>query len=554
MDMESLTAIGALSLPQFSRTTDFFFWQYDDGTEAAVAIDPDDKKELYSKVFDDRTARKQYQERIRAQNEKKELEFEKNRLYINSGLHHAEPAVGNREEIAVAAKPHLLHMLEACGQDLEARAQMVQLFSALLAGYYFASLCFKGIFAVEEPAINHAPILTCKLKDGVNDLLRDIAESLCISTSDSNSKYSYGEFIYTQPCCIPTSTADKKIVDCAYIELGRSSNKAFPASYPAQYRETGVFVDTRFFPGTDLLRFQRRNRWAALILYGAKDQSLITDPIRLDSTILSQYAYQDNWNKSSVRTLILHFVNWLARRFKQDNIYAHYSQRLHSNLQIIRQHNQKRGSIKIRKLKCLWLEAQLLAIEEFCLFGVEAGCWSKEEGSILLAGWKHLLLPECGPYPRVLAPIGTPGRPILPEQDCTELFETTLAAMLSGENWPHFIYVPPKSDFEERVNSTEIWGYLREYQDKKSRERIPTLQIREAVFCKIAKQLSSVSCNWYEIIKHLRQAAPPYIHPSKTTRMPGIGAGEKTLILKLDQLTFLSNEANSFLLQRILFG
>lgn len=542
------------NLPLFPHTTDFFFWQYDDGTEAAVAIDQDDKKEIYSKIFDDKAARKQYQKRIQAQNEKKELEFEKNRLYINSGLNYAEPAVGNRREISASAKPHLLRMLEACGQDLDARTQMIQLFSGLLAGYYFAFLSLNNIFPVEEPAINHAPVLTCKLKDGVNDLLRDVTESLCISTSNSNSKYSYGGLIYTQPCCLPTSTASKKILDCAYIELGRSSNKTFPTSYPAQYRETGVFLDTRFFPGADLLHFQRRNCWVSLVLYGAKDQSLVTDPIRLDSMILSQYAYQDSWDKSSVHALILHFVNWLTHRFKQDNICAYYKQQLRNYLQIIRQHNQKRGSIKIRKLKCLWMEAQLLAMEEFILFGVEFGCWSKEEGFILLAGWKHLLLSECGPYPCVLAPIGTPGRPILPEQDCTELFETTLATMLSSENWPHFIYVPSKSNFEEFVNSIEIWGYLREYQDKKSRERIPTLQIRETVFCKIAKQLSSVSCNWYEIIKHLRQVAPPYVHPSKTTRMPGIGAGEKALILKLDWLTFLSDEANSFLLQRILFN
>lgn len=553
MDMESLTAIKALNLSQLSCTTDFFFWRYDDGTEAAAAIDQDNKKEIYSKIFDDKAARKQYQERIQAQNEKRELDFEKNKLSLNSGLSYAEPAVGNRREIAAAAKPHLLHMLEACGQDLEARTQMIQLFSALLAGYYFAFLSIRKVFPVDEPAISCAPILTCKLKDGVNDLLRDVTESLCICTSDSDSKYSYGKLIYTQPCCLPTSTADKKILDCAYIELGRSSNKAFPAFYPAQYRETGVFLDTRFFPGTDLLHFQKRNHWAALVLYGAKDQSLLTDPIRLDSTVLSQYVYQDGWDKSSVRALILHFVDWLSNRFDQDSICAHYNQRLHSYLQIIRQHNQKRGSMKIRKLKCLWLETQLLAIEELCLFGVEVGCWSKEDSSVLLAGWKHLLLPECGSYPRVLASIGTPGRPILPEQDCMELFETTLVNMLSVENWPHFIYVSPKCDFEVRVKDVEVWGYLREYQDRKSRERIPTLQIRESIFCKTAKRFSPVSCNWYEIIKHLRQAAPLYLHSSKTTRMPGIGAGEKTLILKLDRLTFLSNKTNSFLLQRILF-
>ena len=79
MDTGSWTAIKALNLPQLPRTTDFFFWSYDDGTEAAVAIDQDSKEEIYSKIFDDKAARKQYQERIQAQDEKKELNFEKNK-------------------------------------------------------------------------------------------------------------------------------------------------------------------------------------------------------------------------------------------------------------------------------------------------------------------------------------------------------------------------------------------------------------------------------------------------------------------------------------------
>lgn len=330
------------------------------------------------------------------------------------------------------------------------------------------------------------------------------------------------------------------------------TNSSLPVTLLSIVKQ-GSFSTHAFFSGADLLSFQRRNHWAALVLYGAKDPSLLTDPIRLDSGILSQYNYQNSWDKQKVRLLILHFVSWLTDRLGQDTICAYYERQLRGYLRIIRQHNQKRGSVKIRKLKCLWLETQLLALSEFYHFGTDAGCWSAEEGSILLAGWKHLLLPECGSYPHILAPIGTPGRPVLPEQDCTELFETTLASMLSSKNWSHDIYVPPKTDFAERINDTEVWGYLREYQDKKARERIPVLLIRETVFCKTTKQFSPISCNWYEIIKHLRQTAPPYLHPSKTARMPGIGAGEKTWILKLDQLAFLLDKTNAFFLQRILF-
>ena len=107
MDTGYWDAMRVFKIPSLPRTTDFFFWSYDDGTEAAAAIDQDSAKERYAKVFDDKIARKQYQERIQMQNEKEKLNFEKNKLTLKSGLAYAEPASGNRKEIAAAAKPHL---------------------------------------------------------------------------------------------------------------------------------------------------------------------------------------------------------------------------------------------------------------------------------------------------------------------------------------------------------------------------------------------------------------------------------------------------------------
>lgn len=535
-------------MPKIPDETDFFFWRYDDGSEAAVAIDCESEEEVYARVFDDKDARKDYQKQLKAQNKRKGMDFEKNKVKLKSGLDYVESATGDRKKITIAAKPHLLQMLEACGQDLEARAQMVQLFSTLLAGYFFSFLAKKNLFPIDEPVMEYAPVVTCRLRDGVNDLLRDVVFSLCIETCGDLSE-GYGELVYTQPCCLPTRATDKKMLDCAYIELGCTKKKIFPSRYPAQYRETGVFVDTRFFTATDLLHFQKRNCWAAMVLYGAKDQALLTDPIRLDSAVLAQYGYQDSWSKERVRALVRFFVWWLLGRFEEKETRTDYEQKLHSYSQIIDQHNKKRGSLKIRKLKRVWLETQLLALEEFCTFATEAGCWTTEEGAELLAGWKHLLLPECGLYPKVLVPIGTPGRPVLPEQDSQELFETVLKSMLSEENWPHFICVPPKTIFEVRVGDTEIWGYIRDYQDKKAHEHIPTLQIHETVFREVAKRFSPVTCNWDEIIKHLRDAKPAYLHPSKTARMPGVTQGaERTLILKIDQMAFLPCETKSFLL------
>ena len=71
MNTEYLDIINAFHPPEFPHATDFFFWGYDDGTEAAAAIDADSMKEIYSKIFDDKAAHKQYQKRIQAQDEKR---------------------------------------------------------------------------------------------------------------------------------------------------------------------------------------------------------------------------------------------------------------------------------------------------------------------------------------------------------------------------------------------------------------------------------------------------------------------------------------------------
>ena len=133
----SIDDLMGIYIPPIPHTTEFFFWKYGDGTEAAAAIDHEDEKEIYSKTFDDKTSRKKYQKSIQGKNEKRDLDFEKNKLSIHSGLNFVELPVGHSKDAADKARPHLLRMLEACGQDLEARAQMIQLFSGLLVGYFF---------------------------------------------------------------------------------------------------------------------------------------------------------------------------------------------------------------------------------------------------------------------------------------------------------------------------------------------------------------------------------------------------------------------------------
>lgn len=540
---------------QNRKELDFFWWAYDDGSEAGAAIDSREDEEVYAKTFDSHAHRKAFQNAVKARSEKKDYEFEKNRLTLDCGLKQVElQAEGidvfpsELRTIAANGRVHFLRMLEACGQDSEARAAVLTLFSALLSGYYVRFLAEHELFPVTERFDYHAPILACNCKDGAGDFLRSVVSSVGIDTSESDGAKGAGKLIYFQPSCLPRSQSDRRIMDCAYIKLQKSKKKCFDTPYPAQYRDTCVFLNARFFPSQDLFHFQQRNPWAAMVFYGIRDQSLLVDPIRLEGSVLARYNYGEAWDEKSVRRLVVCFLDWLKKRLKSAGIQASFQTRIRVLDSQIAQHNQKRGSAKIRGLKKVWLETQLLAMEDFTRFGVEFGCWPEEEGAMLSDGWRHLLLPTIFAQPLPQVPLGTPGRPILPEHDCTELFQQTLSHIMVRENWHHFVYVPSKEEFPLQKDGETVWGYIRVYQDRTAHQSILTLQIREKEFAHLAEQFSPVKCNWYEILDQLRKKGPPYLHTSKTTRMPGIGPGEKTLILKVDQLDFLSSESTSFLL------
>lgn len=540
---------------QNRKELDFFWWEYDDGSEAGAAIDDQDDEEVYAKTLDSRAHRKAFQNAVKARSKKKDYEFEKNRLTLDCGLKQVDLRAKNIEifpselaAIAANGKTHVLRMLEACGQDLDARTAVLTLFSALLSGYYVRFLADHELFPVTERFDYHAPILACSCKDGAGDFLRSVVSSVGMDTSEADEAEGYGKLNYFQPNCLPQSQSDRRIIDCAYIKLLKSKKKYFDTPYPAQYRDTCVYLNARFFPSQDLFHFQQRNPWAAMVFYGIRDQSLLVDPIRLEGKVLARYSYGESWNEKHVHQLVVCFLDWLKKRLKGVGIKTSFQAQIRLLDSQITQHNQKRGSAKIRGLKKIWLETQLLALEDFTRFGVEFGCWSEEEGATLLAGWKHLLLPTIFAHPLPQVPPGTPGRPILPEHDCMELFQQTLSDITARENWDHFVYVPSKEDFPLQKGEMSVWGYIRAYQDRKAHQTILTLQIREKEFVHLAEQFSPIKCNWYEILDQLRKKEPSYLHASKTTRMPGIGPGEKTLILKVNQLDFLPHESLSFLL------
>lgn len=541
-----------------TERTEFYWWAYDDGTETGVLISRKPKREASHRLFDNHLQRKEFQRKIEEKD--KQNKFEINKLTLKCELYQVclrtDQIQGfpfELRNIAEKGKINFLRMLEACGQDTTARTEVLKLVSTLIAAYYFRFLAEAELFSGEKRSNLHAPILTCNLKDGVKDLLQDIVTSVGVDTTDPCGSEAYGELYYHQPNCLPQSLSDRQTLDGAYVKLRKSRKEFFETAYPAQYRDTSVFLDARFFSKKDLLQFQQRNPWAVLVFLGIPDQSLMTDPIRLDKSVLASYAYGEAWDKQYVHKLVVCFLDWLKKRLKAENA-GTYGEKLHVLDNLIARHNLRRGTEKVRGLKKFWMETQLLAMEEFCTFGIEFGCWTEEESRTLLAGWKNLLFPECCPFPRPVTDLAEPGRIIIPEYDCEELFKRTLSEILARDKWQHFVYVPSKGTFPTRMNDTEIWGYIRVYQDKKAHQRILTLQIREEQFRTLAHQFCPAECDWYGVLKALRKKAPPYLHPSKTARMPGIGEGEAVLILKADQLRFLPEQANEMILSAYLLS
>lgn len=535
------------------KGAEFYIWRYDDGTEAGVAIDVGTDEEIYAKIFENAFRRKAFQKVVKERSQKKNLSFDKNKLCLHCGIdkvtfkaNGVDPFPLTLQEVAKNGTTNLLRMLEACGQDVKSRAEVFQLFSALLSSYYFRFLSESALLIPPERLNLHAPILACNLKDGSEALLRDIVASVAIDTSDPYSKEEYGELSYHQPCCLPTDFTNRKITNCAYIQLRKSKKKFFDAHHPAQYRDTGVFLSARFFSGRDLMQFQQRNLWATQVLYGIRDQNLLMDPIRLDGSIFAKYAYESSWDTKSVFRLIVYFITWIQKRLKKKNT-ENFKNRLQDFDHLIAEHNRKRGTKKIRGIQKFWLLTQLLVTEEFVKFGTEVNCWSENEGAQLLAEWNHLLLPECCPYPQMICDRAGRQQFVLPNRDCVALFEDVLKHILEEKHWGNITYVPPKGKFSSNIINCEVWGFVRDYQSRKSHQRFLTLQIREVQLVKIAGQLSSVSCDWYEILKCLRKKEPPYLLSSKIVRMPGIGTQEKTLILDVAQLSFLSEKVLNFL-------
>ena len=544
----------------------FFSWRYDDGSEVGLLINGDDEVEKEIS-FANSEERKQVQRQLKMRTEKKQREFEKRPLTIPCGLNYIRPKDLEDCDSSVECqrwkndgKEAVLALLYSAGQDCDARKSVMQLFSSCLGGYLYRFLLKKDLFPTEEKTDIHAPILVCSVAEGAGDLLKRIVNCLSIRTEKQvkRKKTECGTMHQHQPACLPDTLTRTSLSNCAYIQLVRDVDfdgkiRYYHVKLPAQYRDTCVFLNARFFNQRELLRFQQRSPFATMLFYGLKETNTVAEPIRIDGKKLTQWQYTEGWDEEAVNVLTQYFLAWLMRQWDEDDTEQKYRDKIDDICARILEHNKKRGTKKIRGLARIWLITQMLAVMEFLSFGVQFGCWDSKQQDALWPQWMNLLLPGSFSSPEHTVPLGTPERIVIPEFDCEEIFRVCIIQMLKPEHWEHYVAVPARESFPRRAKDMIIWGYVRMYRDNKKHRSILTLMMQESSFCSLATDFAPVACDYYEIVKALRKKAPAYLHSSKTVRMPGISeSAVQALIIDVDAADFLPDEARSFLFTLLL--
>lgn len=471
----------------------------------------------------------------------------------------------------------LLQMLNSCGSDVDGRRTILQVVSASLSGYIFRLCSEWELFTYGEPVpYETAPRIVCSRADGAGNALRQVMASLFLDTEELlTAGAAAGSVESHLPAYLPLVGNERQIIDCAYAQVCKgerdkeNNEKYFDEHLAAQYRDTAVGINTAFFRALDVENFVRRNRWVTIIQLGNKCE--LEMPIRIEGKILARSWCGDAWDFAAVRLLIDGFLRRIytcglseTEGEKQEVTNKKERERglLLEHLKVASQridtHNSRRGTEKYRGLQRLWLETQIVVLGELMSYMNMLGFWKADEGQATLNGWLHALLPAVYSPPIDNLSVDDPKHLLSYEADSQGLFQNLLTAMVTPENYKHFMAVPVKGEFPmKKTDGTDIWGYVRGFQvtgKNGHRYRVPTLQIREDVLTEVAATLMPIECDWLTVIKTVREQQPDYlVGKSRNVRLPVDGKSKlcETLVLSVEKLLWLSEEAQNILLDLI---
>ena len=553
MDLDYFNLVHAEELKD---SVDFYHWRYDDGTEGGILIASEfyKRKVLDVRKFVSKERRKDFWRGIKKRGEKKGQDTDHEGIDITYGLkmRSKENRDFSRFEKFYRAEPasfdEFQKMLIACGQSDLAYAEVLRLVSGILAGYT-TKLFADQIISDSLAEGLRAPVLLVKNGQYIWDILTLFIKAL----SAADEKHVFEDLIEIQsitPVKLPSVITSRDISADACLEFRKTKKKL-----PAQYRETTVLIDTRAYSKGQLYEFQRRNRWASIVLYnGTPDKSQIS-PVIIQPKILLDY--RQDWDMDAVNDLVCDFVDFLASSEEVTGDGERHSLELEvswreAEARIAEYQGQKKNK-KLLPTEALYLCIQLATLHLLLHFCIA----SKNRLRYLWDEWSYLLLPGCCERPQNNLPLEQ--RTIITEKDYQEVFEQVMSRMLDMKNLDHILVVPAKSLFDrtdpERPEF-EYWGYLRQYKAYRSNPEFLALQFDEKRFIRFASDFCPAHINMKDVVSYIRKNPPAYLHHTKQANMPKDLLDKERyycITLCVDDLTFLDETIRTELQTRIQF-
>lgn len=544
-------------LPSESITLDH--WRYDDNTKAGVLtastfqfLDNDDRI-LSAQLFPSNEERKNFFRAVKKRDRKKGFDIDHKKIDLPCGLtafsrDRSTIHLSRREEFKEFEK-----LLYSCGQDDRARAEILNLVSSIFAGY-IARLVVEQNLSDQPSEFLRAPILLAKYSDGAFANLLKIFSSTAVETTASVAPSE--RFIPHTPIFLPKSLNGRNIVAEANVLMQVNENDTIALPLPAQYRDTAVLVQAKAFPVGQLREFQRRNRWATIFLYNFSPANSQIDPLFISSKSIA--GCDGNWRTESVKALVEDFVDWLAGSNEVTGKKSSHALDLErywlSAVKLLKTYHQQKGVRKIRSFEAFYTCLRLTAMHIFYDFCVHFG--TIDCAPTLLDEWRFLLLPGCCERPISARPLAE--RSIITERDSIAIFEETLNQMLTEENLPHILSVPPKWPYDRTDPDNPafaFWGYLSLHRGYGSKPAFYALRFDEERFFSFAQPFCPVKTDLRNVVSYVRKHPPAYWHKTRQTYLPR-DLTDKTryycITLKLNDLTFLDESIRQELALRAL--
>ena len=441
-----------------------------------------------------------------------------------------------------AALEEFKKMIRA-NRDQDAQKLITKLTAMVLSSYWIRQ-------AMEIPDIHdtypvdgldaslYACITKCENPDSL-PALKKICRSIMISTTVRRDK----RFRIEAPVFLPNH-GERELLSAAWLKLKGDEDEHI---WPAPYRDMAVLWDRGFLKKSkELVGFMDRNPWCTCVIFGKK----ISHPKRIGIEIEGKDILDKlkvDWDDVQVKKLVSAYAAYMNKYFANDEqeflrVWGIAGEHLKCYLA-----NLPKAQREERKSECFRDRILLSVYISFMEFIYQTCQIPLSEAIELRKELLTSLLPGC--YPKNVTQ---------DEEDVQksslEQFEEVLQTLITMENLEHFYAIKKgqKIWLEETEDGTDIWGYVREFEDKESGTFIPCVVLIRKDLIRLAHNTPSFS----KVLTRIRKERPPYLHPTPnvSVKRSKDERGEPTTVYRLmieDEALPISVECKQALLQML---